>query len=385
MTIQVDAGRKKICIVVSSEMTVRAFLMDQIAALSRLYDVTVVANMGNGDFLDAMGIRANVRSLRIERKISPLRDMTALFGLVRLFRTEGFDAVHSVTPKAGLLSMAAGWIAGVPRRSHTFTGQVWATSSGAKRWLLKAMDRLLVAFATNILADSRSQREFLVEQGVVSSEKSRVLEKGSISGVDTERFCPDPEERARTRESLGIRDDDLVVLFLGRLNRDKGVLDLAVAFSRVCINHGDLRLLMVGPDEGGMRDEIARLCGPCADNLRFREYTQEPERYMASADVFCLPSYREGFGSVIIEAAAAGVPAVGSRIYGITDAIDEGVTGLLHEAGNVEQLAGSLTRLIEDTELRRKMGEEARIRAHRDFSKERLTSAVLDYYKEILG
>ncbi len=359
------------------------FLLDQIAALSRRYEVTVVANTRNRDFLNAMGIKANVFPVCIERRIAPISDIKALFSLLYLFKRENFAIIHSVTPKAGLLSMTAGFLAGVPSRVHTFTGQVWVTSSGMKRWFLKRMDKVLAALATNILVDSYSQREFLVEHGIVSNEKSRVLGKGSISGVDTDRFRPDPRARLKTRGRLGIRDDDIVLLYLGRLNRDKGVLDLAKAFSVVCAaHHGNLHLLVVGPDEENIRDSIIT---PYPNRVHFIEYTHEAERYIASADIFCLPSYREGFGSVIIEAASAGIPSVGSRIYGITDAIEEGVTGLLHDAGDVNQLAVRLRQLVDDPGLRRKMGENARLWAQRNFSKDMLTSAMLDYYTEILG
>ncbi len=375
---------RKICFVVASELTATAFLLDHISALSRLYDVTVAANTRSTDFLSKYGIEARVFSTRVERRISPFQDLSALVSLARLFRKERFAAVHSVTPKAGLLAALAGFLARVPVRIHTFTGQVWVTRSGLSRWLLKRADRLVAALTTHILVDSRSQRDFLVAERVISRDKSVVLAKGSISGVDTARFRPDPEARSKTRAQSKICDTDTLFLFLGRLNRDKGVVDLAEAFSKVRAVRADVRLLYVGPDEENMLPLIRRACISCPEALHHVGQTPVPQQYLASADVLCLPSYREGFGSVIIEAAAAGVPAIATRIYGVTDAVEEGVTGLLYEPGNVDLLTEAMLRFAANAGLRRQMGENALVRARRDFPKEAVTAALLDYYRVTL-
>lgn len=365
-------------------MTVNAFLKDQVLALSTKYKVSIAANTKNSDLLEEIKNRSEVMPVCIERKISLWQDIKAFFRLFYLLAIKKFNAVHSVTPKAGLLAMSAGFFAGIPVRIHTFTGQIWATRSGLTRFFLKTLDRILAAFATHILVDSNSQRSFLVEQGVVSEAKSRVLAKGSISGVDVTRFCPDLKGRADLRSYFSIKPDDIVFLYLGRLNKDKGVSDLAVSFSRICVIYDNIHLLIVGPDEENIKPHVAELCKTCLDRLHFVEYTNEPENYMSCADILCLPSYREGFGSVIIEAASTSIPSIASRIYGITDAVEDGVTGLLHDAGDIKQLINAMKKLIEDPELRRAMGETARIRARRDFSKEVVTSALLDYYHMII-
>lgn len=361
-------------------MTVRSFLREHIAAMGEVYDVTVVANTGHPSFLSEQGINAKVVPVGIERAISPWRDIKALLALWRLFRRERFDIVHSVTPKAGLLAMLAGRLAAIRFRIHIFTGQVWATRRGFSRWLLKSMDRLLAASATHLLADSFSQRQFLVEQQITSADKLGVLADGSISGVDLQRFRPNGERRVDIRKQLQIGDGDLLLLFLGRLNRDKGVIDLAAAFARVADDCPQLHLLLVGPDEAGIKAEMTRNLGKFTDRTHFVDYTDRPESYFAAADIFCLPSYREGFGSVIIEAAACGMPAIGSRIYGISDAIREGETGLLFPAGDVPALATAIRRLAGDPSLRKEMGVQAMQRAQRDFPVGRLVQAWLDYY-----
>ena len=371
-------NRRRLCYVVASGMTVTAFLREHIRAAAQHYDVTVIADAP----VDAFpGLPARLIPVPIPRRIAPFGDLRALLLLIAIFRRERFDLVHSVTPKAGLLASLAGVIAGVPLRTHTFTGQVWATRRGAGRALLKMLDRMTAALATRVLADSASQREFLIAEGVVAADRIRVLGKGSVNGVDAARFRPDPVARERVRARALIPTGAVLFLYLGRLSRDKGLLDLARAFAAV----EDAWLMVVGPDEDGLAGEIRAAGGAAAARLCILGATTEPEQYMSAADVFVLPSHREGFGSVILEAAAAGIPAIGTRIYGVTDAIVEGKTGLLVSVGDIVALAASMRQLAGDAPLREALGRAARERALRDFRTEDLTRALLAYYGELPG
>ena len=365
-------------------MTVRAFLAPHIAAMRERYAVTVVANYSAGEPQPAeRGV--DFVSIPIERRIAPWRDLLALLSLARLFRRSRFAAVQSVTPKVGLLAMLAGLVARVPVRIHVCTGQTWVTRRGVARWFLKLMDRIVAGCATHILVDSPSQLEFLLAEKMVSAARSRVLAKGSISGVDTARFKPDPQARCEVRAQLGYPEDSVVFLFLGRLNREKGVLALAAAFARLAAADDKPRLLFVGPDEENMRGALARELGAAAPRAGFAGATDRPEAYLAATDVFCLPSYREGFGVTIIEAGACGVPAIGSRIYGITDAIDDGFTGFLFEPRSVDALAAHMARLARDPALRQQLGENARAKALRDFPASAVVAELIQLYERAIG
>jgi glycosyltransferase involved in cell wall biosynthesis len=376
--------KRRVCVVVASEMTVRVFLARQLEAMQRPYELTVVVNTANSKLLQELGVVGTLVPLPIERTVAPGRDIRAFFSLMRLMRASRFDLVQSMTPKAGLLAMVAGWLTRTPVRVHTFTGQVWVTRRGLARAVLKCFDRVLACCATFTLADSRSQREFLIREGVVSASKVAVLGSGSVSGVDAIRFRPDPLQRRSVRQRLGIGPHELVLLFVGRVTRDKGVLDLARAFAVLADERPDVRLLVAGPDEERMASAMRRICSRHAARLHFVGFTAAPEHVMAAADVLCLPSYREGFGSVVVEAAAVGVPAVASRICGIVDAVVDGETGLLHEPADVDGLVTHLRRLVIDPIRRRSLGAAARARAERDFSQCSLTSALLQTYAALL-
>ena len=304
----------------------------------------------------------------------------ALVLLVQLFRREHFDIVHSHFPKSGLLGMIAAWLTRVPIRIHTFHGEVWATRTGWRQSILKAFDRLVVWMATDVLTVSVSQQHFLVREGVISKGQSRVIGAGSICGIDPLRFHPDPTIRRTTREDLGIGQHTKLILFVGRLNRDKGVPDLAKAFVSISRRQPDVALLLVGTQEDVLFSEVQEMCGVYRSRIYYKNFTSTPEHYMAAADVFCLPSYREGFGMTLIESAACGVPAVASRISGIVDAVSEGETGLLFTPANVAELTRALLTLISDEPLRQHMGALARSRALELFAADKITAEVLAFY-----
>ncbi len=304
----------------------------------------------------------------------------ALFLLMRLFWCEQFDIVHSHFPKSGLLGMTAAWITRVPIRIHTFHGEVWATRKGWRRSTLKAFDRIVAWMATDVLTVSASQQQFLVREGVLVQGQSTVIGAGSICGVDPLRFCPDLYFRRRTREDLGIDQHTKLILFMGRLNRDKGVLDLVEAFLAISRRRPGVALLLVGTQEDIHFSSLQEMCGAYRQRIHYQSFTSTPERYMAAADVFCLPSYREGFGMTLIEAAACSVPAVASRISGIVDAVSEGETGLLFTPANVAELTQALLTLISDAPLCQRMGVLARSRTVALFSADKITGEVLAFY-----
>lgn len=372
-----------LCFVVSRPMTARVFLAEHLLALGKCYDVDLVCDLEGGHRLEQIEGRIGIVSVAIKRKVSPAADFAALLSLYCQFRSKPYAVACSMTPKAGLLSLLASFCGRVPVRIHIFTGQVWVTRSGVKRWLLKMIDKLMACLATDLLADSPSQREFLIAEGVVRPEKIQVLAGGSICGVDVERFRARPGMRDSLRQELGIPEDAVVVLFLGRMNRDKGVLDLARAYADLAVKNQGLWLLAVGPDEEKIQANVAAICAEVSSRTRLLGFTDQPERFMVAADIFALPSYREGFGSSVIEAAACGVPSVCSRIYGLTDAVVDGVTGVLHTPADVTDIKIRLEQLL-DPSLRERLGEAARNRAVNEFSQQRLTDGMLSFIESCL-
>jgi len=376
---------KRVCLVVASPLTIHFFLLGHIQVLAKKYEVTVITNTDNPDFLSFTGVPVKVIPVDMARQVSPWRDLTCLVHLIHIFHQQKFDLIHTLSPKSGLLGIIAAWIARVPLRVHTFQGEVWITRKGLWRSFLKSMDKLVAKLASHLLVVSQSEKSFLIEQGVVRSDDLEILANGSICGVDINRFRPDHETRVTIRAQLGIANNDKVILYVGRLNADKGVMDLAAAFKKIANNDQKVQWLVVGPDEENMRSKIRHECPDILNRIHFVDYSPKPESYMAAADILCLPSYREGFGLVLIEAAAVGLPTVGSRIYGITDAVVDNETGLLFEAGNVRDLAIKLETILNDDALKVRLGQRGMQRARQDFSRELVESEFLKFYERVLN
>lgn len=340
------------------------------------YNVSLCLNMEGLAAPLELPPEVRIVSIPIQREISPLSDLTILLQLTRFFLSERFNIVHSLSPKSGLIGMMAAWLARIPHRVHTFTGQVWVNQPRVTHWLLKSLDCLLAACCSNVLADSASQRDFLIQEGVVAENKISVLAHGSMCGVDVGRFNRNLVLRSAIRAQLGISDEEVLLLFVGRMKRDKGVIDLTKAFLRLRQSGHAVSLLLVGHDEEGFAPSWQDMPG-----VHHIPYTPQVEEYFSAADIFCLPSYREGFGSVLIEAGACELPVVASRIYGITDAVKEGESALLHKPGSLSELTDALERLLSDSMLRNKLGQAGLNRAKTLFRKEMVLDAFISYYR----
>lgn len=322
-------------------------------------------------------------SIDIPRKIHPLRDLIALWRLWRFFWREDFDIVHSTTPKAGLLYSIAAFLAGVPIRMHTFTGQPWVGLSGVKHWLSKSSDWLIAKLNTHCYADSPSQRRFIVDSGVACESSIGVIGGGSLAGIDLERFEPDrftAEECLALRHDLGIPDGAAVLLFVGRFTPDKGIAELLSAYDELVQRGLAASLVLLGPLETDSETFLGALSVQARAGVKVPGFSPEPERFMAIADLLVLPSYREGFGTVVLEAAAMGVPAIGTAIYGLSDAVEHGSTGLLVPVRDSGALALAMESLLRDADRRRAMGKAAQHRARESFSSSVMSDLLLAQY-----
>lgn len=379
-----DMSKKKICFVVAIPSTARSFLRNHIDALSKEYEVFLAGNINSEKEVHSLAI-TNWHHLDIQRGISIFRDIKAVWHTYRYFRKMKFDAVHSVTPKAGLVTALGGRFAGIRHRIHIFTGQTWATRKGFMRWMLKCMDKLIVRLDNHILVDGKSQRSFLIKEGVLYENQAIVFGEGSISGVNPNRFHPDRVVRQETRSKIGIKDNQLTYIFLGRLNHDKGIGELYEAYNRLSKENKNVFLLLVGVDEGGYVKQLKSFENIIlGENFHYYGPTGEPERLLNAGDVFVLPTYREGFGTSVLEAACIGLPCICSDAYGVLDAYVENVTGLRCHVGDTESLYQCMKQMYENPKLVQQMGYNSRIRAINYFSSKKITKCWVDFYHNII-
>jgi len=378
--------KKKIAFVVAIPGTASSFLKDHFLALKEKYDVSLIANFPDEESkmeFSSMGIRCI--NAPINRAKALAKDCKALWSLFRLFRQEKFEVIHSVTPKAGLLTACAGWMARIPHRIHIFTGQVWATQHGAMRTMLKTMDKVISLLDTNLLVDGESQRQFLIAERVLKPENSCVLANGSIAGVKIERFIISEEVRDAERKKFDFADDDVVFLFMGRLNHDKGIGELYIAFDRLANECPNAKLVLYGRDEDNYEEKASPYVHlKKNENFFYPGLTTKPFDALQAADVFVLPTWREGFGSSVIEASCLGIPVITSDAYGVLDASVPGETGLRCKVNDPEGLYECMKYYYEHPVERRLHGQNGRKRVEEKFNNNVVTSAWVSYYEDIL-
>lgn len=330
-----------------------------------------------------------VHAVDMQRRVTPLRDLVAVSRMSRLFRRVRPAIVNASTPKGGLLGMIAAWVARVPVRVYVMRGLPLVTARGAKRALLRWTEKVSCALAHRVICISPSLRAVAIEERLSSPEKLTVLGAGSSNGVDAQgRFNPErfgAELRNATRAEVGIPADALVVGFVGRVVRDKGIVELEEAWRRLSAEFTSLRLLMVGTRERGdppPADVWERLR---ADPRVHRAgQVDDVTRWYAAMDLLVFPTYREGFGNVAIEAGAMALPVVATDIPGVVDAVSDGETGTLVPPGDALALTAALRKYIQDAELRRSHGRAGRERTLRDFCPEVIWEGIHEEYRRLL-
>jgi len=353
---------------------------------------TVHALTSPGEHLDLFAERLQipVHTVEMPRRISPLRDVLALWRVYGIIRRIRPHIVHAHTPKGGLLGTAAAYLAGVPVRVYHIHGLPFMTASGFRRVLLRWSEKTSCRLASQVLCVSPSVRKVAVAEGICPPAKIKVPARGSIGGVDAlDRFNPDrttPDARNAVRARYGMPEDAVVIGFVGRIVRDKGVGELVEAWKWLREEYANLHLLVVGPFEP--QDPVPPDAEECLRSDRRVHLVgldwETPPLY-AAMDLAVLPTYREGFGLVALEAGAMRLPVVATLVPGCVDAVRDGVTGTLVEPRDANALADALRMYLNYPALRRAHGEAGRERALRDFRPEDVWEATFQEYQRLLA
>jgi len=376
-------------VVVNSAIAMR-FLQGQLEYFQRRgFDVTLLCpEPRDGEWRVAEPAGVSIIEVPMDRKIAPLRDLASLWHIWRIMRVLRPAVTNVGTPKAGLLGGLAAWLSRVPCRFYTLHGLRFETTKGLKRLLLIWTERLACLLSHRVVCVSHSVREKAITAELARPDRMLVFGSGSCNGMDASVFAPNPKLMVRAaalRRQLGIPERAAVILFVGRLTRDKGIPELVGAFSRLDKQFRNLRLLLVGcfEAEDPLPDETRRQLER-HPHIIFVGAVQDTASYYAAADIVVLPSHREGLPTVILEAQAAGKPVVGANTTGIVDLVTDGRTGLLFPVGDAGALTKAIKRLLTDEALVRKLEVAGQERVQREFQQEQVWDALRRAYLEVL-
>ena len=324
------------------------------------------------------------------RRITPLKDLKCLFQLIRIFRKEKPDIVHTHTPKAGLLGMLAARFCKVKIRIHTIAGLPMMVEKGFKYQLLKLMEKLTAASANHIWPNSNSLLNYINNHQLADPEKLKVIGKGSTNGIDIHDFNRsglNDKMIKDTQAAMHYSSVNQYLLFIGRLVADKGIVELVNTFKSMQQTDPLLRLVLVGSFE----DTLDPLPTTTIKEIKSNQaiihinWTDDVKYYMFLSDFFIFPSYREGFPNVLLQAGAMGLPVLCSRIAGNIDIITESETGLLFECGNEQQMRNAIDRAIAEPKLTKDRAVRLRQLVITDFRRENIWENLFEAYKSLLN
>ena len=333
-------------------LSLNILLKGQLKFLSDYFEVIGISS--NGEELKEVNIREGVKveAIEMERGISPLKDFVSLIKMYQQFKREKPTIVHSITPKAGLLTMLAGKFAGVPIRMHTFTGLIFPTRIGMMQKLLIKMDQLLCWAATNIYPEGNGVKSDLINFNI-TNKPLKILANGNVNGIDTTFFSRqqiDDHKQEKLKKELNIQPNDFVFIFVGRLVGDKGINELIEAFSKLKTQNS--KLLLVGPLESDLDPLQIFTLKEIENNPNIISvgFQKDVRSYFAISDVLTFPSYREGFPNVVLQAGAMEIPSIVSNINGCNEIIIEGKNGAIISVKNVEEILNAMSRISSDKE-----------------------------------
>ncbi|WP_308991959.1 glycosyltransferase family 4 protein [Mariniflexile litorale] len=381
--------KKKLIRVVTADVSF-GLTQGQLKFLSETFEVIAVSSAG--ERLDLVFKTEGVRTQAIEisRPISILNDVKSLYSLYKFFKKESPDIVHSMTPKAGLLSMVAAYFAKVPVRIHTFTGLIFPSKNGFLKKLLIAMDKTLCLCATKIIPEGNGVKNDLISHNI-TSKPLHVIANGNINGVDLAYYNSNifnESFKLKLREDLKIHKDDYVFTFAGRLVGDKGMNELVAAFNLINSNLKKTKLLLIGSFEEALDplEPETKKQIKLNENIITTGWVSDVRPYFAIANCLTFPSYREGFPNVVLQACALKLPCIVTNINGSNEIISEPENGLIIPVKNTEALYKAMEKMYHlSTEAHAKMGETSQNIIISKFEQQFVWNALLEEYKNLLN
>lgn len=384
-----NSSKPKLFRIATVPMSLNLLLKGQLEFLNKHFQVTAIS--GEGDDLQTVAKRegVNIHKIEMHRPISFRQDLKSLWNLYWYFKKEKPDIIHSITPKAGLLSMMAGKLAGVPVRMHTFTGLIFPYKNGYMKRTLIIMDRILCRCATHVYPEGKGVKEDLQRHNI-TNKPLKIIANGNVNGVDLDYYHPEAiseEAKNQLRDSLQIKKEDFVFVFVGRLVIDKGARELVKAFDALSKHHQNIKLILVGPKENAHNPKKRAMFHSIHqnENIITVGFQDNVRPYYAVSNVLMLPSYREGFPNAVLQAGAMGLPSIVSDIPGCNEIIEHEVNGLLVPKKNYRELQKNMEKILVTPNFLESLQKNARNRVAESFDKSLVWKELKKEYEKALN
>ena len=378
---------KKLIRITTIPMSLKHLIKGQMAFMSKNgFDVIMISSEGKG-LKDAIeNEKCPHFIIPLTRKITPIKDLIAVFNLYRFLIREKPDIVHTHTPKAGVVGMLASFLARVPVRLHTVAGLPLMEAVGLKRIILNFVEKLTYKCSTKVYPNSYGLKKIVLNHKFTSENKLKVIGNGSSNGIDTSFFDPKlflPKKKNILKSELGIERNDFVFIFVGRLVTDKGINELVEAFNELCLDLKGIRLLLVGPFEDDLDplSEKTKLLISSQDKIISVGYQNEVRPFFAISNLLVFPSYREGFPNVVMQAGAMGLPSVVTDINGCNEIIQTDCNGIVVPSKDIESLKRAMSRICQDKELYLKYSAKSRLAIVNNYEQKLFWNALLNEYE----
>ena len=363
------------------------FFKGNLAYLNEVFEVYAISSQK--DELNELGRKEGIKTFFIpmRRPISLFYDIVSLFRFIKLFLVERPDIVHGNTPKASLLSMVSAKLSGVKVRIYMCHGLRYQGTTGIMRLLLMKMEKITCACATEVICVSKGVRDILIEDGICAKNKAVVIHHGSASGIDLDYFKIDSSlQNTDVREKLGISLTDFVFIFVGRIVKDKGVNELISSFEKLHSQINSVHLILVGSEEKDLNPISKKNRETIETHLNIHAVGRQIDirPYLLSSDAFVLPSYREGFGMVLLEAGAMGLPCITTNISGCNEIVIHGENGEIIPPRDENALYEKMKDWVVHKDKLAYMSSHARSFVENRFDKKTVWLKLLDEYNRLL-
>ncbi len=378
---------EKLIRITTVPISIEKLLENQPKYFSKFFDITIVSS--NKSELEKLGKKQGVKTfyLPLTRKITPFKDIIAIFKLYFFLKREKPKIVHSHTPKAGFVGMTASFFAGVPIRMHTVAGLPLMERKFIKKKVLIFIEKLTYFFASNIYSNSKKLMEYILSKKFCSERKIKTLANGSSNGIDTKYFTDNISLNNKNKllNTLKILKNDFVFCYVGRVVKDKGINELVSAFNELNLKNRNCKLIIVGKIENE-KDPISKITMGIIKknkNILLTGFKNDVRPYLSIANCFVFPSYREGFPNALMQAGAMDLPCIATNINGCNEIIQDNINGFLIPPKNIDALVKAMQKIM-DKKLITKLSKNCRLMVKEKYDQKYFWKKLLIEYDNLI-